>query len=170
MIIGFSGKAGSGKDTCADFVADNYLAVEQMKVAGILKEMLAVAGLPEPADRAEKEAIIPGLGFSWRTAAQTLGTEWGRGLNQNLWLILLGAKIKRAQELGKHVVISDIRMENEAKLVRELGGIVIQLEGRYSATGAAGSQASEVPLPDNSGSYVSLQTQLTTILDPLLKA
>lgn len=149
VLVGITGKAGVGKDTLAGF-----LGYPTDSFASTLKAMLAVAGLPEPETREGKEAIIPGLGFSWRQAAQRLGTEWGRALNEDLWVLLLE---RRCRTSGRAVVtVPDVRFENEARLIRK-HGVLCHVDGREStAHGAAAEHASEQGVHRQFGDYVIL--------------
>lgn len=144
MIIGFTGPAGAGKDTCADYLVAHH-AFRKLSWAGPLKAGLAAMGFPEPADRDEKERIIPGFGFSWREAAQRLGTEWGRHLDPDIWIKSVGRIMETAPPLTDFV-ISDIRFENEAAMIRKMGGKVFHLTGRKADLGSASGHASEVPI------------------------
>ncbi len=76
LLIGFAGPAGSGKDTGADYLAEKY-SLERASFAQPLKAMLTTIGIVEPPSREAKEAEMPEWGFSYRQAAQKLGTEWG---------------------------------------------------------------------------------------------
>lgn len=137
-LVGISGKAGSGKSTVADYLESKY-GYKQISFAAILKNMLRVAGLPEPADRDKKEAIIEGFSFSWREAAQKLGTEWGRALDDDIWVKLSLASL----DDSTNYVISDVRFDNEAGAIRRKGGSIIHLEGRGVDLGAMAAHASE---------------------------
>jgi hypothetical protein len=79
----------------------------------------------------QKETIIPWLGVSYRHAAQTLGTDWGRKLiHSDLWLIVLErtlyADLKKTDCPG--LVLSDVRFENEAAWIRKVGGSVLHVQ------------------------------------------
>jgi hypothetical protein len=130
FLVGLTGKAGAGKDTVGAMLQWPTYAF-----ARTLKNMLAAAGLPEPADRAGKERVMPDLGFSWRHAAQTLGTEWGRQhLGHDVW-------VKFAHHWCTHsgyriVVFTDLRFENEAEWVRR-HGVVVHVVGRATDTARA---------------------------------
>ena len=138
MIIGIIGVAGSGKDTAADYLVSKY-GFTKVSFAAILKNMLSVAGLPEPSNRDDKEKIVEGFDFTWREAAQTLGTEWGRSLDENIWVKLTMASL----EDGKNYVFSDVRFDNEAKAIYEAGGSNILLLGRSVDLGNNSTHASE---------------------------
>jgi hypothetical protein len=50
------------------------------------------------------------------------------GIGKNIWIRCMEKRITKALKGGaKGVVITDIRFENEAKLVKDLGGIVIKV-------------------------------------------
>lgn len=149
-VIGIAGPAGAGKDTVADLFAQLVPdRAVNLKFAGPLKRMTAVLlsylGVPESAieDRQAKEAIIPQIGVSVRHLMVTLGTEWGRQLiNPNLWTLLMSAQIEKARAEGKYCLISDVRFDNEADLIRAAGGTVIHVV-RPGLAAVAGSHASE---------------------------
>lgn len=139
MIIGIIGKAGSGKDTVADYLVSKY-GFTKVSFASILKDMLSVAGLPEPSNRDDKEKVVGGFDFTWRHAAQTLGTEWGRNcLDKDIWVKLT---MKNLGD-GINYVFSDVRFDNEAKAIKEAGGFNIKLIGREVELGESGTHPSE---------------------------
>lgn len=77
-------------------------------------------------DRELKEAPLQGLGRSPRYLAQTLGTEWGRQLvHADIWLLLMIQSWQGVRHSAcPRMVISDIRFDNEARKVLDLGGTV----------------------------------------------
>src|SRR5207244_10232212 len=130
--------------------------------------MLRVAGLPEPMHRDDKEKIVDGFNFSWREAAQKLGTEWGRALDDNLWIKLTVMGLMQ----GEKYVISDVRFDNEAVVVRENGDL-IYLTGRGADLGTNALHASEAGVSwsaddiiiVNSLSKDSLYEEIDNLLD-----
>lgn len=131
-LIGIAGPAGAGKDTVADRLVAKH-GFSRYSLAGPIKAALNAAFGWSPEqwdDRAWKEARICRLGFSPRRAAQTLGTEWGRALNSNLWLLLAERFIERCKAMDSFdpiahgIVIPDIRFEDEAAWVRKQGGVL----------------------------------------------
>ena len=168
MLIGLTGKAGAGKDTAADILCAEY-GFTRLAFASGLKTMLASIGFEEPC-RADKEKQIPGFAFSYRKAAQELGTEWGRSVDPDLWVKLLERKLL---SMGAgHFVITDVRFKNEVRLVQKLGGRVIEIQGRQSDLGSRSKHASEAGLPEkdidlviqNSGSIAELKLKLCRAL------
>jgi predicted ATPase len=89
-IIGLTGPAGSGKDAVRDILEDLGLIGFAFAdpIRNMIRGLLTDNGLSDDwmDDRNLKERIIPALGVSYRQMAQTLGTEWGRGLRSDFWL------------------------------------------------------------------------------------
>lgn len=156
-IIGLTGPAGVGKDTVAMLLTTHA----KYAFALPLKQALAILGIDEPASRSEKECVIPGRTYSYRRAAQTLGTEWARNLDPDFWLNLAAARTAH----WPRTVFTDVRFENEAAWVRSQGGVIWHISGRKTTvSGEAANHASETPVKfvkgdktlDNSGSFEEL--------------
>lgn len=171
-VIGLAGKAGAGKDTVADHLVLNHGYVKYSLAAALKAGLNAMFGFtPEQwNDREWKETVIPWLGKSPRQLAQTLGTEWGRNaVRDDLWLLLAQRFIEQSDQ---RVVIADVRFENEAMLVRNLGGKVWQIQRPDVA--AVATHASEKPLAPwfidthvfNDSGYVDLFDQVDKHLSP----
>ena len=152
MLVGFTGPAGVGKDEAARQLRLALSYYSAYAFAKPIKDALAAMGFPEPATRAEKEAIIPNLGVSWRHMAQTLGTEWGRNsVRSDLWLWL--AKEQYANH--RNLLITDVRFENEAAWVREVGGLMVHVYGRETTVaGQEATHSSEAGVAILTGAYL----------------
>jgi hypothetical protein len=138
-IIGLTGKAGAGKDTAAQFIREQLQAsgrrVAVEAFANPIRQMLLAIGVPDQylRDRTLKEEPIPGFnGASYRMLAQTLGTEWGRHcLGRNFWISMLQHRLARAAEVQpppEFLVLTDVRMLNEAQWVQGQGGLLVRVE------------------------------------------
>lgn len=131
LIALYSPAAQSGKSTVASYL--NNRGYRTIKFASILKDMIRTmlhgAGIPmEIVERMVegdlKEQPIRfsnELSVTPRALMQTLGTEWGRSINPDLWADLTLAKAKASRS---PVVIDDLRFPNEFDAVRNAGGIV----------------------------------------------
>jgi hypothetical protein len=168
VIIGIAGKKCVGKSTAADLlVAQGF---ERASFAGPLKEMAASLlrnlGMNETeinAASVDKEAMLPRLGVSYRVMLQTLGTDWGRALNPDMWLLCAESKMP-AQD-AMHVVFDDLRFDNEAHLIRAKGGLIIHLSRETGLTDSHASEAG-IGVHDgdavivNNGSFESLEYEI----------
>jgi ribose 1,5-bisphosphokinase PhnN len=175
ILIGLAGPAGAGKDTVADYLVEKH-SFQKLSFAGPLKAMLAAGGMPEPQDRALKELAIPGFDFSWRQAAQSLGTEWGRELDPDLWIKLVEKRIASIDNVlssrGSRIVLSDVRFVNEAEMINRMGGSVVHILGRQADLGLAASHVSEAKLMiedqdliiDNRGDIEQLHAEIEEVM------
>ena len=127
MIVAFTGRKGSGKDTAAAvFVAAGFAHV---KFADCLKSMLATLMIMQGAsDKTVNRSIegdlkeVPSIFLGGRTpryAMQHLGTAWGRDLiGEDFWV----NSFKNAASHHTNVVVSDMRFPNEAQAIADMGG------------------------------------------------
>ena len=161
LLIGIAGPARSGKDTAADMLMQE-LGSNIWKLtsfAAPMKAMLNVIGVDCSSD-IDREAVLVDYGVSTRHMMQTIGTDWGRNcIGADMWVDAF-CRINRREKC----VVSDVRFENEAALVRA-NGILIHVIGRG---GISGSHVSESGVTvgefdivlDNSGTLPELQAQL----------
>jgi hypothetical protein len=123
MLIGLSGRKFSGKDTVASYLANDY---ERRKFADKLKRMVSVlldCSLLDLENQTFKESKVLG-DLTGREILQTLGTDWGRNLDENIWVnaAMYGIRI------DDKIVFSDVRFPNEVKAIKDRGGKVIRIE------------------------------------------
>lgn len=133
-VIGLAGPKYAGKDTAANLLEGVLSAagISYRRIAfsdpikRMLQTMLSDMGISWSGlhDPKRKEEIIPELGVSYRHLMVTLGTEWGRDLiNRELWLQPVRHVCETLPQ-DMVLVITDVRMPNEAKLIEDLGGEV----------------------------------------------
>lgn len=135
MIIGITGLIGSGKDTIASHLVEKY-GYERYSWAMPLKDITStmfgwdrdMLEGTTPEQRVQREAKdewwSEKLGLkncTPRLMLQLIGTEVMRNaLHQDIWVL---AGMKRIE--GKqNVVIPDTRFPNEIKAIKEMGGVI----------------------------------------------
>ena len=127
-VLGITGRAGSGKTTAADVLVK--AGWKRVKMAGPLKDMLRSIGLTDRHIEGDLKEVPCDLlcGQTPRHAMITLGTEWGRDIiGGNLWVGLARQRIMQAMSEGYNVVVDDVRFNNEADIIRDLGGTVLEI-------------------------------------------
>lgn len=181
MIIGLSGRMGSGKSTAAEYLATHY-GFARVRFAGPLKAMVAgyLATVGASMDRMER--LIEGdmkelpcdefCGRSPRQVMQTLGTDWARDqiapdFWTRAWRQAAEAELARG---APGVIAEDCRFANECEAVRSFSGKVIRIERPSAEPVAAGhvSEAQVIPhdtLIWNDGPVEILYTRLDGLMD-----
>lgn len=136
MIIGICGLIGSGKDTIASHLVEKH-SYERYSWASPLKDLTAtlfgwdrdMLEGTTPEQRVKREEIDPWWDkkmdkydlVSPRWALQFIGTEVMRNtLHKDIWVL---AGMKRIAN-KKNVIIPDTRFPNEIKAIREMGGVI----------------------------------------------
>lgn len=135
-LIGITGKARSGKDTVGNILKYNA-GFARVAFADPIKEAVNIMfGLNTfIMEGPEKEQDIDWLGRSPRFLMQTLGTEWGRQVvDKDLWLKIAMKKINNLLDVNRSVVVTDVRFDNEADLIRSKGGTIIHLQRKAADT------------------------------------
>lgn len=141
-IIGIAGKAKAGKDTLANYLCWNtnkdYVKVH---FADILKTgAMQICQLDRwSVDTQEgKESTIHWLNMTVRELLQKFGTAIRKEVDPDFWVKAL---------LNKHtnddIIIADVRFPNEAKAIKDAGGLLVRIN-RDSA--GAGNHISEIAL------------------------
>lgn len=182
ILLGITGRAGCGKDTVGEILAEDWgfraysfaLPIQEM-VTSLLGEDISKWD-----DREWRETELPIYGCTPRRLAQTLGTEWGRNhVKDSLWLDLAFDKI--AFEEGDRIAITDVRFRNEANVIRspEYGGYIIHVHRTdQDAPGPLQAHASEHGIGDastedfyinNFGTLDDLKTQVQQIVTRILE-
>lgn len=136
IIIGISGKKGSGKDTCASLLANELLAKYRLKVtlkafADKLKKCCAILSGQFDwifYDQNSKNKKAGLLSMTNRELMQKFG-DLTRQLDQDIW-------IKLALDINNVntdvLIITDVRFKNEAKAIKDKGGLLIRMESNRS--------------------------------------
>lgn len=166
MIIGISGKAGSGKDTAAkmlevlyanpdisyeDFANKkykNFADIQIVHFADILKETVQTLfgiGEWETNTQEGKKTIISWIGKTVRELLQGVGQGLRDAIDPNLWVKALFAYT----EDWSNYIIADVRYPNELEAIKERDGILLRIDRNGAG---AGNHDSETAL-DNYGEW-----------------
>lgn len=130
-LIGFTGKMGVGKSTAINCIRDfQDNSVKLVKFAQPLYDIQEyiynrISTVHERNSTFTKD----------RKLLQWLGTDWGRdGISQTLWVDLWEHEVKRLHQTQPSAVIvcDDLRFDNEAEIIKKLGGTIIKLESDAS--------------------------------------
>ena len=160
MIIGISGKAGSGKDTAAkmlevlyanpdisyeDFVNKRYKDFADIQIvhfADSLKETTQVLfriGEWETNTQEGKKTTIDWIGKTVRELLQGIGQGLRDAIDPNLWVKILFANT----EDWSNYIIADVRYPNEVYAIKKRNGILIRIDRKGAG---AGNHSSETAL------------------------
>lgn len=140
MLIAFSGLKGSGKDTAAKVLINEY-GFTKIAFADALRESLLTLN-PWIADvpfygTAPLAELIEAVGWDWaknnvpevRRLMQVFGTEVGRQiLGENVWVDLLAKKYRDIAASSSRYVITDCRFPNEVNFVKDTYGDVVWVD------------------------------------------
>ena len=127
LVVGFAGKARSGKDTAGAYLVENYQFL-RYSFAQPLKDATKIMFHLTDKQIENKEKPAEPWGRSPRELYQKVGTDIARNIDVNVWV--KGADIFRQENPGRSIVITDVRFSNEAHWIRSHGGVVIFLESK----------------------------------------
>lgn len=140
-VIGICGLKGSGKDTIAKIICDNDDSFIPIAFADVVKDICSVMfgwdrdmlsgrfiesreWREQPDKYWSKEF---GFDFTPRKALTTVGTDIIRGtFLENIWD--LNVKRKILNDPDHNFVITDCRFPNEIAMIKELGGMIVQVK------------------------------------------
>lgn len=128
MIIAFTGKMGSGKSTAAKQLEKLGYYVTILKFAAPLYDIQElIYRRIEPIIRRDHTFEKD------RKLLQLLGTEWGRSLDEDLWVKLWKQDVEkltnRFKDRPNHIiVVDDCRFDNEAQAVTDKGGYIVNIQ------------------------------------------
>lgn len=133
MIVSVTGFIGSGKDTVANYLIENY-GYTQLSFAGTVKDVVAVLfgwdrdmleGKTKESREARNEidewwATRLGIpDFCPRKALTLIGTDTLRNhFNDKIWIYSVEKKLSK---ISDNVVISDARYQNELNMLKSIG-------------------------------------------------
>jgi energy-coupling factor transporter ATP-binding protein EcfA2 len=159
MIIGLSGKRGSGKNTVAEIIQGIAPNKWQLKAfADPLKEITAkLTGQPlaKMYTQEGKTTYLPEWGMTIGEFQQKLGTDAIReGLHQEAWVLAALSSYKK----GDYYILCDMRFPNEAEAIKAKGGILIRIEGDPLMQQGDGTRNDNHPSETSLDNYTGFDT------------
>jgi hypothetical protein len=182
LLIGLSGKAGSGKSTVGDYLAGAH-GYAQFAFAGALKAVVQTAfHFTDEQMVFGKEVVDPRCGKSPRWCLQHFGSAF-REVWPEVWIWNLRWEILGfLAENGQYpIVVTDLRFRDEAAALKAMGAVLVRLRRdkdhrlEACATGIPG-HVSEVDLDGwegwdyrivNDGSLTDLVAEVENMLAAL---
>ena len=140
MLIGFAGKARSGKDTAGKYLVDKYQFAHYFFSKPLKEATKIMFNLTDEQIKNKEQSAEP-WGRSPRDLYQRVGTDIARTIDVNVWV--KGADIFLKNNPGQSVVITDVRFSNEAFWIRNKGGVVVFLESKTRGIYEGDGHASE---------------------------
>lgn len=151
-IIGLKGKSGAGKDTVGNYLFQRCdRSFKKLALADPLKEIISIiTGWSMHMIRGEssesryfRETVIhPEFGMTCREMLQHVGTELFRNhFDPDMWVKIARRRILEAVKENRHVVVTDIRFDNEAKMILDLGGEIWTIERDVDSSQVSISEA-----------------------------
>lgn len=155
IILGLHGPAGAGKDTLYKLLNSVKPSVLRFKCADPLYSMAKAIDPvfnPDMTHEDKEDWLLnsPILGTR-RNFLQKLGTEFAREhIHSDFWILLLKDKIEKVILEDAIVLVTDIRFENEARLIRTMGGTMIHLRPDWTSFSSDHASAHQLSLkPDD---------------------
>jgi len=169
-ILGICGGIGHGKDTAADFLVAEagYRKLSlayPLKVA--VRDMFGLEDRHVFGTQADKAEVIDHLTGAWtgRALLELMGTDVCRRVDPDIWVNKMFDEIRNTPG---HIVIPDVRFQNECNLIQQMGGQVIKVTRRgHEPTGTEHASGQWVSKADNkvdrvidAGSVAELQVKV----------
>jgi dephospho-CoA kinase len=175
-LIGLSGPAQVGKDAVAKYLNREHGYLRQAFADPVKRTAQQMFGLSEDETWRDelKQAVNEYWGITHREMFQKVGTEGGRDVFGNDLWIRRWLKFYEENKEHANIVVSDVRFDNEAEIIRDLGGVVWHVSSnRTSAlTSKEAAHASEKGIKmqsgdfrlANDGSYAALYAKIDQLL------
>ena len=136
MIIGITGLIASGKSTATEYLVKQH-DYQELAFANALKyACMEIFGLDKQqvfGTQKDKETIDTFWKVSPRQLLQIVGSAI-RGLGTifpqltHIWVKRVERNIKKIIETDKKIIVSDVRYSDEAKMILDMGGIIIKIK------------------------------------------
>lgn len=138
MLIGISGKMGSGKSTAIEAMKTLGKPVYVHKFAAPLYQIQEqIYRIIAPVYQRPEDFVKD------RKLLQWIGTDWGREtIRESLWIDLWKSRAEmiKTKDPTVTLVSDDTRYDNEAEMIHSMGGVVIEITRSDSTQHAVGGE------------------------------
>ena len=180
MLVGITGKAGSGKDTIADYLIKMY-GYKKIALADPIKRLVKDIFVLDDFtvyDRIEREKPLPQWeGWTVRKLLQFIGTELFREkIDDAIWVKSLWLRVQNDKQ--NNYICSDVRFPNEKEFLEKNAGnnfamIKVIRAGCNGAVGLSNHASEAYDLDanytvENNGSFGDLYTKIDKIMREIL--
>ena len=131
LVIGISGKIGSGKDTIAREIMKSFPSYKFRRISfgyNVKKIVSILTGIDMRTilSRKAKAMYLDDWNMTLGELFQQVGTNALRDiLNKDTWILSLFNNIKN----GENIIITDVRFLNEAESIINRGGYLLRING-----------------------------------------
>jgi hypothetical protein len=171
LLIGICGKAGAGKGTLANIFMDLFTESPYKRIFPLAEELKRIARDEFGWDGQKDER--------GRKLLQYIGTECGRMYGgEDFWVNKWKSNVYKWDEKNGFpdktlVICDDVRFDNEAKAIRNMGGYIVHIVGRAYDMGENSNHPSEAGINreyvtdiiSNDGDMESLQEKANILFD-----
>lgn len=179
-LIGIHGKPRAGKDTISNYICRKYNLTRHGPSVYVKRVAAVMFNVPEDCfyDELKKETTDPFWEISYREMAQKVGKESSRDVfGDDFWMRHVGRHLELIRERApridefdtKGMVLPDIRYANEAKWVKDNGGIVLFVERPNRQTASNESHPAERGLPKKDADAIILNAASTEELHSIVE-
>lgn len=141
MLIGFGNKSRSGKDSCADYLISEC-GFTKVSFAEPLYEIASAIQYTLHIDEKKDPLLM-----------QNIADAMKRTYGNDVFVVIAERKIKRLLSLGKSVVVSDVRHNEEFNMIKSHGGLCIKINRIDRIIDRDSTHISETQLDDASWDY-----------------
>ena len=139
--IAFGGKMRVGKDTAVKYCKSQVDSYDHFSFAEPVYEIMKFA------------QKTTGLKYSKdRNFLQYIGTDWGRAIDENIWVNVLLEKANKSTK--DYIFVSDIRFENEFEALKNDGWICVKIIKNTNISNAHISENSLDKIEESKWHYV----------------
>lgn len=127
IIIVFSGKQFSGKDTVAKILLNSFKTFKRVGIADAIKRKYSFDNGVSLSEIEKNKSL-------YRQDLINLG-NWGRAKSPDFWL-------KEISQFDGNIIVTDVRMKHELNFFRSFGAFCIRVEASIEARSKRGIIAS----------------------------